>query len=101
MFGSISQVLLQQAFLSYQTPLQHAGVNLIPIMYTTLPFILLFLRSASCQVTGTYAVQVTATTETGSAGTMLANYPQCAVSIEAPLLPFLLLDQKQTHTIQP
>lgn len=38
------------------------------------------LLSVSCQVTGNYAIQISAPTPVGTAGRDLANYPQCAVS---------------------
>lgn len=40
-----------------------------------------FLASASGQVTGTYPVSVTSSGPPGTAGTVLSNYPQCAVSM--------------------
>ncbi|KAL8992062.1 MAG: hypothetical protein Q9169_007407 [Polycauliona sp. 2 TL-2023] len=45
---------------------------------------------ASSQITGTYSVEVTATTPVGTVGTEVANYPQCVVSINRPLHPWRL-----------
>ncbi|KAL9058120.1 MAG: hypothetical protein Q9206_002077 [Seirophora lacunosa] len=37
-----------------------------------------FFASASCQLTGTYSVQLTAAAPIGTAGVQLSNYPQCS-----------------------
>ncbi|KAL8957903.1 MAG: hypothetical protein Q9193_004937 [Seirophora villosa] len=48
-----------------------------------------FFASASCQLTGTYSVQLTAAAPIGTAGVQLSNYPQCSVSIIKPKsMPF-------------
>ncbi|CAL8581585.1 hypothetical protein XPA_007274 [Xanthoria parietina] len=50
-------------------------------MYQTSLFLAVLavcLTSASCQVTGTYSIQLTAPAPVGTVGASLPNYPQCA-----------------------